>query len=298
MKRTRRGKRKSSKKVEKALKFLGVNAAGLKSKLATFKKVVTEQDVNVFFLQETKAKTTGTFKLENFIIFEKVRTNQDGGGGIALGCQKDLCPVWVREGDKNVETISVNISIRSMSIRLCSAYGPQEDDNVDIKEAFWKYIDEDVIQAEHTGSGFVLQMDGNLWAGSEIVPGDPRKRNRNGKLFSEFLARHPALSVVNALPQCTGLITRRRQLMNGKQEESVLDFFVVCKQVLPHVMSMLVDEKKKYVLTNYAEARKGGKATDTDHATEIMEMNLKVEHQKPQREQIFLFKDTNQQEIF
>lgn len=28
-------------------------------------------------------------------------------------------------------------------------------------------------------SGFILQFDGNLWAGTEIIPGDPHKQNRN-----------------------------------------------------------------------------------------------------------------------
>ena len=71
-----------------------------------------------------------------------------------------------------------------------------------------------LYQAKMTGSGFILHFDGNLWAGSQIIPGDPRPQNKNGKLFQEFLERNPHLSVVNALPQCEGLITRSR-MKNG-----------------------------------------------------------------------------------
>ena len=38
----RRGKRRSLKRFKKSLRFLGVNAAGLKSKLLSFKKVLAD----------------------------------------------------------------------------------------------------------------------------------------------------------------------------------------------------------------------------------------------------------------
>ena len=102
----------------------------------------------------------------------------------------------------------------------------------------------------------LLHFDGNLWAGPKIIPGDPRQQNNNGKLFQEFLDRNRRLYVVNALPICDGLITRTR-LKNGKEEKSVLDFFVVCSRVLPIVTKMVIDEDKKYILTNYKNANNG-----------------------------------------
>ena len=129
-----------------------------------------------------------------------------------------------------------------------------------------------------------------MWASADIIPGDPRKQNRNGKLFEEFLSRNPQLSVVNGLPLCQGLITRSR-LRDGILEESVLDFFLVCDRVLPFVTSMVIDESKKYILTNYEQVRKGGKACDSDHATEIMDINLEVLSEKPVRRELYNFKD-------
>ena len=51
--------------------------------------------------------------------------NGKGGGGLALGCLKNLNPCLVSEGKDNVEAISVDIFIRNMKIRCCAAYGPQ-----------------------------------------------------------------------------------------------------------------------------------------------------------------------------
>ena len=99
---------------------------------------------------------------------------------------------------------------QDMKIRCCVAYGFQENAIVEKKTVFWDYLDEEVVRASKSGAGLVLHFDGNLWAGEKIIPGDPRPQNRNGKLFEEFLTRNPHLSVVNALPLCKGLITRRR----------------------------------------------------------------------------------------
>ena len=85
-------------------------------------------------------------------------------------------------------------------------------------------------------------MDGNLWAGSNIMKEDERKQNRNGKLFENFLSQNSNLSVVNALPICKGKFTRVRRTIKGIQE-SMIDFFVVCEKNLPLVTNMTIDEK-------------------------------------------------------
>ena len=61
-KRKRRGRRKTSKNIIKSLRFLGVNAAGLRSKSMTFKKVLNELKPSVFVIEETKFKDTGKLK--------------------------------------------------------------------------------------------------------------------------------------------------------------------------------------------------------------------------------------------
>ena len=275
------------------MRLLGVNSAGLRSKLSTFRKVLTELKPSVFFVEETKYKNSGKLKFENYVIFELLRKNKDGGG-LALGCAKELQPVWLREGDDSVEALSVEICVKSMKIRCCIAYGCQENDSIDRKESFWKYLDEDVSHANSSGSGFILHFDGNLWAGEDIVPGDPCPQNRNGRLFKEFLERNPHLSVVNALPECEGLITRSR-IKNGEEEKSVLDFFLVCDRVLPFLKKMVIDEAKRYILTNYQNVKKGGEAVDSDHFTQYMDIDLQFESEKPRRIEIYNFKEREAQ---
>ena len=54
-------------------------------------------------------------------------------------------------------------------------------------------------------------MDGNLWAGPDLIPNDPNHSNKNGKLLKKFLEEHENLTVVNSLNLCQGLITRLRK---------------------------------------------------------------------------------------
>ena len=295
-KRTRRGKRNSAKNIHKKMRFLGVNASGLKSKLKTFKKVLSELKPSVFFIEETKYKESGKFKFENYEIFELVRKNRDGGG-LAIGCIKELHPTWVREGTDTVESISIDIFLKNLKIRCCAAYGLQENDLIENKTAFWEYLDQEVGLARNSGGGFILHFDGNLWAGKNIIPGDPRPQNRNGKLFEDFLTRNPHLVVVNSLSICDGLITRRRK-KDDILEESILDFFVVCNMVLPHITKMVIDERKKYILTNYQAVRYGRKATDSDHFTEYMDLDLHIIKEKPVRQEIYNFKNKDCQAQF
>ena len=141
----------------------------------------------MFFIEETKFRSTGKLKIDNFFIYELVRQTPNGGGGLAIGIIEDLNPVWVREGDDITEALSIDILVNTMRIRCCIAYGCQETDKIERKESFWKYLDQDVIEAKRNDKGFILHFDGNLWAGNKIVPGDPHHQNKNGQLFEQFL---------------------------------------------------------------------------------------------------------------
>ena len=102
----------------------------------------------------------------------------------------------------------------------------------------------------------------------------------NGKLFKEFLHKFPHLTVVNATQLCEGLITRRR-MADGKLEEAVLDFFVVCKEILKFVVNMVVDDDKK--LTRFTKK----KIVESDHSPLILNLDMKPPEKSPKRMEIF-----------
>ena len=74
-------------------------------------------------------------------------------------------------------------------------------------------------------------------------------------------------------------------------EQSVLDFFVFCSRVRPYFTKIVIDESKKFILTNYQQVRNGGKANDSDHNTQYLDLDIEVENDKPERIEILNYKE-------
>ena len=84
---------------------MGVNAAGISSKLHSLNNVIRKLSPSIFFIQETKLKRQGKLKIENpskYIIYELNRKDRNGGG-LAIGVVEELKPVWISEGDDITE---------------------------------------------------------------------------------------------------------------------------------------------------------------------------------------------------
>ena len=275
---------------------MGVNAAGISSKLKSFKQVVNSLKPSIIFVEESKLKSQGKFKLNKFVIYELNRKNKNGGG-LAICVLEELQPVWISEGDDNSEYLVVEVDISGFKIRCAGGYGPQENVNMDKKKAFWDKLSLEVEDAMENEAGFIIQMDGNLWAGSDIIKNDPNPRNNNGKLFKEFLSKHPHLRVVNSLDLCQGLITRKR-VTTKRTELAVLDFFIVCTRVLPYVEKMIVDEEKQYVLSNYGTKNGKSYKRDSDHNTMYLDLSLQIPAFTEERKELFNFKNIECQELF
>ena len=54
----------------------------------------------------------------------------------------------------------------------------------------------------------------------------------------------------------------------------------------------------KHILTNYQAVRFGCKATDSDHFTEYMDLDLQIIKEKPVREEVYNFKNKECQNRF
>ena len=179
----------------RTIKLVGVNTARILSEFPSFQNWLNKLFPTIFFLQETKVKRPGIIKTEScskYQVFELLRKST-GGGGLAT---EVLNPVLTYEGDNEVEILVLEIDVKASKIRLINAYGPQEKQKMEIKQKFWDRLECEVLQAQSLGCGLIFQMDGNLRAGSSIIPNDPNEQNKNGKLFANFLANHPTCQLL------------------------------------------------------------------------------------------------------
>ena len=223
---------------------------GPRGKWGTIVKAIIDSNADLWFMQETKCGPGEMKTIDGFVTYEHHRS-EGGGGGLSISARTTLKPALVRDGGNRAEALTIDIHVKKMTISCTTAYGPQENARTSKKTEFLDYLEEEVLRSRREGKGFLLQGDLNSWLGPEVLPGDKRKQNRNGKMFAQFVKKNN-LTIVNSLPLCKGLITRSR-LRQGELVQSTLDFFVVCGLVLPFVAELLIDSEKKYRLTNYAD---------------------------------------------
>ena len=216
---------------------------------------------------------------------------------MALGVHNDLKSTLIAEGDDDTEAVSVKVFFNELSVRIVTAYGPQENAIKERKDKFWEFLEKEVNDAELEGEGLIIQMDGNLDAGKNVVRKDPNCQNQNGKLFCQFLARNSNLIVVNTLEICDGVITRKRELEN-RTEEAILDFYIINEKMRPFVKKMQIDENKIFSLVNTAQYKKNNRLIETDHNALILDLELNFNKIKPRREEILNLKNKAGQEAF
>ena len=281
------------------LRIMGVNAAGIKCKLASMDNILKRLQPQIWTVQETKLKPNETMKLEAANIYQiYYLSRQDSqGGGLAIGINKDIESALVREGDDDVEALVVQVVLGDISVRIIVAYGPQENAKKDKKEKFWEFLEDEANKAELEGLGLIIQMDGNLYAGPELIKNDPNPQNNNGKLFMEFLTRNPNLIVANILSNCQGLITRQRKLEN-RTEKAILDFFVMNEKLRPFLSKMYIDEDREYCLSNFSQQKKNKCVKETDHNLMFSDFDISIPKRKPTRVEMFNLRNKQCQEMF
>ena len=86
--------------------------------------------------------------------------------------------------------------------------------------------------------------------------------------------------------------------MEKRIEQAVLDFFIVNDKIRPFLNRMIIDEEKEHCLSNLAQKKKNKRAVESDHNALILEMNIEFSNRKPERQQMFNFKNKVCQEVF
>ena len=248
--------------------IMGNNSAGLLNKLDSFNRNIENFKPGVYFIQETKCRRKNQIKHDDYIMFEMIRKT-GGGGGLLTAVHKSLSPVSVSE-ETEVEVLVVEGNIGTNKVRFINGYGPQEGPQ-EINSPFFDRLDFEIKSAQLAGTLICIELDANSKLGSKLIPGDPKEQSSNGKLLEKIVEDND-LIVVNGTELCEGRITRFRQTINDC-EESIIDFFIVCRRFFSLVMSLLIDEKRIYHLTKYASKTGTKNRKESDHNNLIMKVN-------------------------
>ena len=116
--------------------ILGTNAAGLLNKKDSFERNIELFKPVAFFLQETKTKSKNKLKVKDYTCFEYIRKNR-GGGGLMTVVHNKMNPVSIGNETED-EVIVVEAEIGKDKIRLINGYGPQEDDEEEVRKILFQ----------------------------------------------------------------------------------------------------------------------------------------------------------------
>ena len=126
--------------------ILGANSAGLLNKKESFMRNISLFNPGVFFIQESKARIKNKIVLTNYINFELLRKNSNGGG-LLTAVHKSFKPVSISSDDDNDdELLVVEANISGTKVRFINGYGPQENAPEDSRKSsiiilIWKSKD-------------------------------------------------------------------------------------------------------------------------------------------------------------
>ena len=294
-KRTKRGGRKRNHKSENFVIYSS-NAAGLKFKLESLKNVVKNVNAAVFTVQETHFVKKGKFRMENYETFEAIRKKWNGG--TLIGAHKSLKPVLISEYCEEFELLTIEVCVGKRQIRIISGYGPQETWPETQRIPFFIALEEEVSKAELMGKSIIIEMDSNSKLGKEIIPRDPHNQTPNGLLLAGIINRH-GLIVGNGLAdKCEGIITRRRETIDGT-EESVIDHLLFSEDLRDELNLLVIDEFKTNALTKIVKTKSGIKTSESDHNALISYFNIAWDTKvKAERVEMFNLKNSDGQMKF
>ena len=233
------------------IKMFSTNGAGIvEGKIDSLNAQIRMTDANIVTLQETHSKRKGQIHMnKTFVIFEAIRKAKNGGTMCAI--HEDLKPKLIEEYDDPFELLVVEIISNKKEIRVITGHGPQENwDEVD-RRPFFVALESEIVKAKMLGKSFVIEIDANSKLGKQYIPNDPKPISGNGHMLADIIERH-ALVVANGSSKCTGTITRKR-ITKKSTELSAIDIVLLSSDMEEHLVSLQIDEERKYVLTRITD---------------------------------------------
>ena len=244
---------------------------------------------HVVIIQETKLRRKSQATFKGYTPFPTIRG--DSGGGILIACINSANPTQIFEGDSECEVLVVEAAFSETTrIRIIAGYGPQECAPPVVRETYRSTVEEQIERAYLAGCMVLLAEDANAKLGSTIIPNDPHEMSENGKLFHGMIERQD-LAILNKSSLCTGGPITRRRMVNGKIEESCIDFILASQDLAKHLSSMLIDSNQLHALTKYTTTKGVSSIKRSDHFTLIAKFNIQWNVPKPKREEFFKLRD-------
>ena len=250
------------------------NINGIKTKIPSLKRIVSEEKPVILALTETKLKESDTFSLDGYVVKRLDRKTEGGGILIAYKeCLKNIT-LTVREEVKEVEMMWVKIDNGKRKWRIGIIYMPQENTmTINKLKKVYSMIKEEVVKAQAQNEKVMLMGDLNCKVG-DIIANNSTVVSKGGKVLKTFCSEM-GLIITNSMNICEGTWTRM-----SRDKKSVLDYIIVNQEVTAEVEKVSIDEDK--IITPYHVVGKEVIYSDHCMMTIVHKDNYK-NNQKPKK---------------
>ena len=250
------------------------NVNGYQSKSDSLKATFKEIDPGIIVMCETKLPKVNTIK-SDFKNYDLVTKQvKKGKAGILCAVKKNMGASLVLEVTtvNNENILTVKISFAGYDLRVVVAYGPQENEPVEIKDEFFKDIEIEVEASKVNGD--YLLLVGDLNSKIEMKNEKVQAMSNNGKYLAELVKKNN-LEVLNFSSKCTGKWTHEVRT-SGKS--SVLDYILVDNEFDNFVTEMIIDEECLFTPFRTVSTKLGSRTQYSDHNTILCK--FKVERKR------------------
>ena len=209
--------------------------------------------------------------MKDFEFFEAIRKKQKGG--TLIGAHKSMDPVLIEEYSEDFELLVIEVKMGHKYVRIISGYGPQENWKVEDKLPFFRALEEEIKKAKLHEKSIFIQLDANSKLGQDIIKGDPHTQTENGKILAAIIKRNAMIVMNSVESKCSGKVTRRR-ITRKVNEESIIDFVIVCEEMEELISEVTIDEERKHVLVRHTKTKNGVKVKESDHNSIVTKVKV------------------------
>ena len=271
--------RRSVRKKPTLLSIYYCNINGFQSKKESIRKAVDKLNPQIIVLCETKLATANAVK-KLFPEYEIcTRPTKAGKSGLAICIQKEFFQSILDVTTSCLDDIlTVRISKGGDAIRVILGYAPQENETVDVREAFFTELEIEISKCKMAEEQPLVFGDMN--SKINLTDGSITHESPNGKLLLEMI-KNQDLDVLNYHSECRGKWTH---VIRTTGASSVLDYILSPQELTKSVDEILIDEECLFCPFRVKKVKGAAEAQFSDHNAIISKFhitNQKVKKIKP-----------------
>ena len=252
-------RRKNHRRIRKNLNIWYSNINGIISKQNHLQVLLAADQPHIVIITETKTQSLPNIRGYTWVAQHK----PNRAGGVAIAARKDIAHNITETETERIEGMEIawaELKTKTENVYIAAYYGKQESEMKEIVENEYSLLTTNTIRYLKKGH-VIIAGDFNAKLNVKSKEKTVQEQSANGKIMQQMI-NTTGLTPVTTEPDI-GTWTRVNR--NKTEERSIIDYFLVDKQIQKHIETVEIDEQG---------VRRPKGVHETDHNTIIMNMKI------------------------